>query len=103
MKQNMHIIEAIAEFHLRFESIHPFVDGNGRIGRLIINLELIKAGLLPVNIKFKDRIKYYDCFDNTIFINGRTADALADLITQYEAEELIKYIEILEQKANMPY
>ena len=103
MKQNMHIIEAIAEFHLRFESIHPFIDGNGRTGRLIVNLELIKAGLLPVNIKFKDRIKYYDCFDDTYYINGRTQDALAELIAQYEAEELINHIEILEQKANMPY
>jgi len=103
MKQNVHIIEAIAEFHLRFESIHPFLDGNGRLGRLIVNLELLKAGLLPVNIKFKDRMKYYDCFDNTYLINGRTSDALAELIARYETEELIRQIEILEQKANMPY
>jgi Fic family protein len=64
IKQGKHIIEAITEFHLRFESVHPFIDGNGRTGRLILNLELIKAGLLPVNIKFIDRRKYYDCFDH---------------------------------------
>ena len=64
IKRGKHIIEAIAEFHLRFEGIHPFIDGNGRTGRLIINLELIKAGFLPVNIKFTDRRKYYDCFDS---------------------------------------
>lgn len=46
MKQEMHSIQAIAELHLRFEGIHPFIDGNGRTGRLILNLELIKAGLL---------------------------------------------------------
>ena len=103
MKQNMHIIEAISEFHMRFENIHPFIDGNGRTGRLIINFELIKAGLLPVNIKFKDRIKYYDCFDSTYFINGRTADMLAELIARYEIEELLKQIEILEQRATLPH
>ncbi len=57
-----HILEKIAKFHLDFERIHPFADGNGRTGRLIINLELIKHGYPPVNIKFSDRIKYYDTF-----------------------------------------
>ena len=56
MKERHHIVEAVAEFHLRFEGVHPFIDGNGRTGRLILNLELIKAGLLPVNIKFADRL-----------------------------------------------
>lgn len=58
MKQGRHSIEAVAEFHLCFEGVHPFIDGNGRTGRLILNLELIKAGLLPVDIKFSDRRKY---------------------------------------------
>lgn len=94
MKQRMHIIEAIAELHLRFEGIHPFIDGNGRTGRLILNLELIKAGYLPVNIKFADRRKYYDCFDS-YFTNGHTPDMLSALIAGYEAEELRKYIAML--------
>ena len=55
MKQEHHIIEAIALFHVRFENIHPFIDGNGRTGRLILKLELMKAGFLPVNIKFADQ------------------------------------------------
>lgn len=97
MKRDKHIIEAIAEFHLRFEGIHPFIDGNGRTGRLIINLELIKAGFLPVNIKFTDRQKYYDCFDS-YYGNERTADALAELIAGYQVQELERYIEILESK-----
>lgn len=90
MKTREHILEAIAAFHLRFESIHPFIDGNGRTGRLILNLELIKAGYLPVNIKFTDRRKYYDCFD------ADGPEMLTKLIADYEEGELNKYIAMLE-------
>ena len=41
-EHSMHIIERIARFHLEFEGIHPFIDGNGRTGRLIMNLDLIR-------------------------------------------------------------
>lgn len=94
MKQRMHIIEAVAEFHLRFEGIHPFIDGNGRTGRLILNLELMKAGLLPVNIKFADRRKYYDCFDR-YYGDAHTPEALVELIVGYETEEMERYIKVI--------
>ena len=97
MKQGKHIVEAIAKFHLRFEGVHPFIDGNGRTGRLIINLELIKAGLLPVNIKCSDSRKYYGCFDD-YFGNGHTTDSLTQLIVNYEIEELERHIRIIEGK-----
>jgi Fic family protein len=96
MKQRQHLIKAIAEFHLRFEGIHPFIDGNGRTGRLIMNFELIKAGFLPVNIKYTDRRQYYDCFDR-YHGDGHTPDALAALIAKYEVRELERYIEIIEK------
>ena len=91
MKTNKHIIEAIAEFHLRFEGIHPFIDGNGRTGRLILNLELIKAGLLSVNIKFTDQRKYYDCFDE-YYDPSHAPDLLTEMLIKYEIEELEKHI-----------
>ena len=56
------IIERIARLHLVFEYTHPFVDGNGRIGRVINNYLLIREGFVPINIKFIDRKKYYDAF-----------------------------------------
>jgi Fic family protein len=56
------IIRRIAKLHLAFEYTHPFVDGNGRIGRVINNYQLIREGFVPINIKFIDRAKYYEAF-----------------------------------------
>lgn len=54
------IVTRIARLHLSFEHIHPFVDGNGRIGRVLNNYLLIREGHVPINIKFIDRSVYYD-------------------------------------------
>ena len=56
------IIKRISKLHLTFEYIHPFIDGNGRIGRVINNYLLIREGFVPINIKFIDRKKYYNAF-----------------------------------------
>ena len=56
------IIKSIAKLHLSFEYTHPFIDGNGRIGRVINNYLLIREGFVPINIKFIDRKKYYNAF-----------------------------------------
>src|SRR3989344_3474417 len=57
-----HIVKRIARVHLAFEFTHPFIDGNGRIGRAINNYLLIREGYVPINIKFIDRARYYAAF-----------------------------------------
>lgn len=49
----------LAKHHIEFEKIHPFVDGNGRTGRLLLTYEMIYFGLLPVDIRYEERARYY--------------------------------------------
>ncbi len=57
-----HFLTRIARFHLQFETIHPFNDGNGRIGRIAINWQLMRLGFPPIIIHNKGKNTYYDTF-----------------------------------------
>jgi Fic family protein len=54
------ILKAVSYFHVRFEHIHPFADGNGRVGRTLLNYYLLTHGEPPVIIFSEDKRKYYD-------------------------------------------
>ena len=60
--QNSYFIEKIAKFHLEFEHVHPFNDGNGRIGRVLINYQLINLGFPPIIVRDKEKMTYYKSF-----------------------------------------
>ena len=93
-KATMNIIERVARFHLEFESIHPFIDGNGRTGRLLMNFELMKNGYPPINVKFTDRKRYYDAFDS--FSRNQNATPMTNLIAEYVTERLEQYLRVID-------
>lgn len=72
---NMHPVARAAELHTRFVRIHPFVDGNGRTARLLLNVELMKSGYPPAVIRSEDRAAYCDSLDDACVSNDYTGIA----------------------------
>jgi Fic family protein len=61
--KNLHPVARGVMLHAIFVGIHPFIDGNGRTSRLLLNLELMKDGFPPIVIKVENRLAYYEALD----------------------------------------
>lgn len=70
-------LRKIARMHSVFEWIHPFNDGNGRTGRILMDIELIKLGAIPVSVRIEDRDFYCGSFDA---FNSNNRDESADML-----------------------
>lgn len=88
-----HPIIKAALLHGELVKIHPFVDGNGRTSRLVMNLSLMNSGYVPVIIKKDKRLEYYNVLDKA-HTTGNYTD-FVKLVTELESEMLNKYLELL--------
>jgi Fic family protein len=93
--QTLHPIEREAQLHARFERIHPFIDGNGRTGRLLLNLELMKAGYPPAIIQKEDRLDYYKALDKASTAGDYTD--ITGLVAHAAKRSIDLYLSVLAQ------
>ncbi len=90
----LHPVECAARLHVDFVGIHPFVDGNGRTSRLLINFELMRRGFLPVIIPVENRLAYYDALD-TAHTRGDYC-LFIELVANLEQATLERYLRIVQ-------
>lgn len=90
---NAYLIDKIAKFHLDFENLHPFNDGNGRIGRVLINFQLQRLGFPNLIIRDKEKQKYYDGFNK--YRDNKDTKPMEKVLTLALTESLHKRIAYL--------
>ena len=91
-KADLDPVELAAWTHAEFVRMSPFSDGNGRISRMIMNYQLMSAGLLPINIRIENRIRYYDALDK--YAAECELQPFAELVAEVEEARIRHYLSI---------
>lgn len=99
IKKDISSIELAAWTHAEFVKIHPFVDGNGRTSRLLMNYQLMANGYLPISIPKEDRLKYFECLETYAVENN--LNSFIELIADLEEKRLDFYINAIQGETNI--
>ena len=92
-EKELNPIELAAWIHAEFVRIHPFVDGNGRTSRLIMNYQLLLNGYLPVSVAKENRLDYYNALEKYA-VSGDLA-VFADFVAELEEAQLDEYLKLV--------
>ncbi len=92
-EKELNPVELAAWTHAEFVRIHPFVDGNGRTSRLVMNYQLLQSGYLPVSVAKENRLQYYNALEQ--YAVGGDLTAFADFVAILEEAQLDEYIKLL--------
>ncbi len=91
-KSDLNPIELAAWTHAEFVRIHPFVDGNCRTSRLIMNYQLMRNRFLPVSVNKEDRLEYFNCLEE--YAVNSNLGLFADFVAELEEQQLDEYLSI---------
>ena len=92
-KKDLNPIELAAWTHAEFVRIHPFVDGNGRTSRLLMNYQLMINGYLPVSVDKEDRLDYYNALEQ--YAAHGNLEPFSDFVADLEEKQLDEYLKLI--------
>ena len=79
--------------HAEFVRIHPFIDGNGRTSRLLMNFQLMSQGFLPVSVDKEKRLDYYNALEQ--YAVNRDLRPFIDFVAVLEEKQLDEYLSLI--------
>ena len=95
IKENeLNSIELAVWTHAEFVRIHPFIDGNGRTSRLLMNYQLLINGFLPISVAKENRLDYYNALEQYAVNDDLTP--FADFVAELEEQRLDEYLAVIE-------